>query len=112
MAGEVIRYEGFFTAKSSDLAKVYLQSTTVGVPVFYDNVSVRELTGYSFSTAADWSALAYAPRSGGRTVTCASLGWGSNCTAVGLDGTAVALPTTLAAGTQQLFLRTDSIWRR
>ncbi|MBC7727444.1 MAG: right-handed parallel beta-helix repeat-containing protein [Microbacteriaceae bacterium] len=112
VAGEVIRYEGFFTAKSSDLAKVYLQSTTVGVPVFYDNVSVRELTGYSFSTAADWSALAYAPRSGGRTVTCASLGWGSNCTAVGLDGTAVALPTTLAAGTQQLFLRTDSIWRR
>ena len=112
VAGEVIRYEGFFTAKASDPAQVFLQSKTVGVPVFYDNVSVRELTGYSFSTAADWSALAYAPRSGGRTVTCASLGWGSNCAAVGLDGTPVSLPATLAAGTQQLFLRADSIWRR
>ena len=112
VAGEVIRYEGFFTAKASDPTQVYLQSVTVGVPVFYDNVSVRELTGFSFSTAADWSALAYAPRSGGRTVTCASLGWGSNCAAVGLDGTPVSLPTTLAAGTQQLFLRADSIWRR
>lgn len=112
VAGEVIRYESFFTAKAGDPAKVYLQSKTVGVPVFYDNVSVRELTGFSFSTAADWSALAYAPRSGTRTVTCESLGWGSNCTAVGLDGLPVALPATLPAGTQQLLLRANSAWRR
>ena len=112
VAGELIRYEAFFTAKANDPAQVYLPSKTVGVPVFYDNVSVRELTGFSFSTAADWSALAYAPRSGGRTVTCASLGWGSNCAAVGLDGAPVSLPATLAAGTQQLFLRADSVWRR
>jgi parallel beta-helix repeat protein len=112
VAGELIRYEGFFTAKASDPAKVYLQSKTVGVPVSYDNVSVRELTGFSFSTAADWSALAYAPRSGARIVTCDSLGWGSNCAAVGLDGLPVTLPATLIAGTQQLFLRADSTWRR
>lgn len=112
VAGEVIRYEGFFTAKDSAPARVYLQSRTVGVPVFFDNVSVRELTGFSFSTAADWSALAYAPRSGARAVSCASLGWGSSCSAVTVDGTPVALPMTLPAGTQQLFLRSDSPWKR
>lgn len=112
VAGEVIRYEGFFTAKASDPARVNLQSKTVGVPVYFDNVSVRELQGFSFSTAADWSALAYAPKSGSRTVTCGSLGWDSTCSAVTVDGTPVALPTTLAAGTQQLYLRADSPWRR
>ncbi len=112
VAGEVVRYEGFFTAKASDPARVYLQSKTVGVPVYFDNVSVRELQGFSFSTAADWSALAYAPKSSARTVTCSSLGWGSNCTVVTVDGTPVTLPTTLAAGTQQLYLRADSPWRR
>ena len=112
VAGEVIRYEGFFTAKASDPARVYLQSKTVGVPVYFDNVSVRELQGFSFSTAADWSALAYAPKSSARTVTCSSLGWGSTCAVVTVDGTPVTLPTTLAAGTQQLYLRADSPWRR
>ncbi len=112
VAGEVVRYEGFFTAKAADPARVYLQSKTVGVPVYFDNVSVRELQGFSFSTAADWSALAYAPKSGTRTVSCSNLGWGSSCTAVTVDGTPVTLPTTLAAGTQQLFLRADSPWRR
>lgn len=112
VAGEVVRYEGFFTAKASDPARVYLQSKTVGVPVYFDNVSVRELQGFSFSTAADWSALAYAPKSSARTVSCSSLGWGSTCAVVTVDGTPVTLPTTLAAGTQQLLLRADSIWRR
>lgn len=112
VADEVIRYEGFFTAKASDPARVNLQSKTVGVPVFFDNVSVRELQGFSFSTAADWSALAYAPKSGTRTVSCSSLGWGNNCAIVTVDGTPVTLPTTLAAGTQQLYLRADSPWRR
>lgn len=112
VAGEVIRYEGFFTAKASDVARVNLQSKSIGVPIYWDNVSVRELQGFSFSTAADWSALAYAPKSGARVVSCATLGWGSTCTASTIDGTAVSLPLALAAGTQQLLLRTDSAWRR
>ena len=112
VAGEVIRYEGFFTAKSINAARVNLQSKTPGVAVYFDNVSVRELLGFNFATAADWSALAYAPKSGPHTVSCSSLGWGNTCSAVTVDGSPVTLPTTLAAGTQQLLLRADSVWRR
>ncbi|WP_349255027.1 right-handed parallel beta-helix repeat-containing protein [Roseateles caseinilyticus] len=111
-AGQVIRYEAFFTPKSSDLARVNLQVKTPGVSVRFDSVSVREITGFSFSTTADWAAVATAPVGQSSTVTCASLGWPAGCSATTIDGVPVTLPQTLTAGSSQLYLRADSSWRR
>lgn len=111
-AGQVIRYEAFFTPKSSDPARVNLQVKTPGVSVRFDSVSVREITGFSFSTTADWAAVATAPVGQSSTVTCASLGWPAGCSATTIDGVPVTLPQTLTAGSSQLYLRADSSWRR
>lgn len=111
-AGQVIRYEGFFTPKSSVEARVNLQVKTPGVSVRFDSVSVREITGFSFSTNADWAAVATAPVGQSSTVSCASLGWPADCSATTIDGVAVTLPQTLTAGSSQLYLRTNSSWRR
>ncbi|MDR7271769.1 hypothetical protein J2X20_004437 [Pelomonas saccharophila] len=111
-AGQVIRYEAFFTPKSSAEARVNLQVKTPGVSVRFDSVSVREITGFSFSTTADWAAVATAPAGQSSTVSCASLGWPAGCSATTIDGVAVTLPQTLTAGSSQLYLRTDSSWRR
>lgn len=111
-AGQVIRYEAFFTPKSSAEARVNLQVKTPGVSVRFDSVSVREITGNSFSTTADWAAVASAPVGQSSTVSCASLGWPAGCSATTIDGVAVALPQTLSAGSSQLYLRADSSWRR
>jgi len=111
-AGQVIRYEAFFTPKSGVEARVNLQIKTPGVSVRFDSVSVREITGFSFSTTADWAAVATAPVGQSSTVSCASLGWPAGCTATTVDGVPVTLPQTLTAGSSQLYLRTDSNWRR
>lgn len=112
VAGQVIRYEAFFTPKSADPARVNVQLKSIGVPVSFDNVSVREVNSISYASTGDWAALAYASTKGPTTVTCASLGWGSNCSAIKPDGSPVGLPQVLTAGTSQLFLRADSNWRR
>lgn len=110
--GQVINYQAFFTAVSGDQARVNLQLSTLHVPVTFDNVSVKEITGDAFSSTSDWAVVAYAPVTSPTTVTCASLGWGNSCSVTAPDGTAIALPQTLAAGTSQLYLRADSAWRR
>jgi parallel beta-helix repeat protein len=111
-AGQVMRYEGFFTPKSAEPTRVNLQLQTAGVPVSFDSVSVREISGFSFAKSSDWGVVAYAPISGPTTVTCASLGWGSTCSVAGIDGKSIALPQTLPAGSSQLYLRADSAWRQ
>jgi parallel beta-helix repeat protein len=111
-AGQVIRYEGFFTPKSNDAARVNLQVKTPGVPVRFDSVSVREITGFAFSSIADWGSVVSAPPTASRTVTCATLGWESTCSVATPDGAAVTLPQTLAAGTSQLYFKTNSTWKR
>ena len=111
-AGQVIRYEAFFTPKSSIEARVNLQVKTPRVSVRFDSVSVREITGFSFSTTGDWAAVATAPVGQSSTVSCASLGWPAGCSATTIDGVPVTLPQTLTAGSSQLYLRSDSSWRR
>jgi hypothetical protein len=111
-SGQVIRYEGFFTPKSNAGARVNLQIKTPRTAVSFDSVSVREITGFSFSTIADWGTVVTAPPTAARTVTCATLGWESGCSVVTADGTAVAMPQTLTAGSSQLYLRANSTWRR
>lgn len=112
VAGQTIRYEGFFTAKAADPARVYVQVKTPGVPVVFDNVSVRELNGYSFAKTADFAQVAHAPTGTPRVVSCSTLGWDAACTATTITGAPVTLPTTLPAGSAQLFLRSNSPWRR
>lgn len=111
-AGQVIRYEAFFTPKSNAGARVNLQVKTPGAAVSFDSVSVREITGFAFSSIADWGAAVSAPPTASRNVTCATLGWESGCSVATADGTAVVMPQTLAAGTSQLYLRANSAWRR
>lgn len=111
-AGQVIRYEAFLTPKSSVEARVNLQVKTPGVSVRFDSVSVREITGFSFSTTADWAAVASAPVGQSSTVSCTSLGWPAGCSATTIDGVSVTLPQTLTAGSSQLYLRANSSWRR
>jgi hypothetical protein len=111
-AGEVLSYEVFFVPKSSDPARVNLELETLHAPVAFDNVSVREVTGYRSAQPSDWASLAFAPDDRPRSVGCAELGWPDGCTAIGLDGLAVALPIALPAAGQRLLLRADSVFRR
>jgi parallel beta-helix repeat protein len=111
-AGQIIRYEAFFTPKSNAASRVNLQVKTPGTSVSFDSVSVREITGFAFSSIADWGTVVSASPTAARTVTCATLGWENGCSVAGADGTAIALPQTLAAGASQLYLRANSSWRR
>ncbi|MGQ3051428.1 MAG: right-handed parallel beta-helix repeat-containing protein [Roseateles sp.] len=111
-AGQVIRYEAFFTPKSNAASRVNLQVKTPGTAVSFDSVSVREITGFAFSSIADWGTVVSASPTAARTVTCATLGWEAGCNVAGADGAAITMPQTLAAGTSQLYLRANSAWRR
>ena len=110
--GDVIRYEAFFTASSNDQARVNLRVATLGVPVNYDSVSLRQVTGYEVSKFSDWGAVVAAPLDTAKTVACADLAWPSNCVVLDIDGNAVAMPLSLAAGTNRLLLLANSSWRR
>lgn len=111
-AGQVIRYEAFFTPKSNAPSRVNLQVKTPRTSVSFDSVSVREITGFAFSSIADWGTVVSASPTAARTVTCATLGWENGCNVAGADGTTIAVPHTLPAGTAQLYLRANSAWRR
>jgi hypothetical protein len=111
-AGDVIRYEAFFTASSNDAARINLRVYTPGVPVAFDSVSLRPVTGYQVSNFSDWGAVVSAPQQSSRQVSCGELGWASGCVAVDADGNSVAMPTTLAAGASKLLLWANSPWRR
>jgi hypothetical protein len=110
--GETLSYETYFTAKSADPARVNLQLETLNVPVAFDNVSVREVIAYRAVNPSEWAALAFAAESATRSVGCPELGWPAGCSALGIDGQAVALPITMAPGSQRLLLRADSPLRR
>ena len=111
-AGEVIDYETFFVAKSDAPARINLQLETLRVPVTFTLASVREVTGITTARTADWVALVSAPADTTRTVGCVELGWPAGCSAIGLDGAALALPLTLPAGSERLVMRADSTFRR
>jgi len=111
-AASPIRYEAFFLPTSSAPARVNLQIETPNVPVAFESVSIKPVTGLSFSQPAEWAGAAFAPYGESRVIACSDLGWSNGCQAVGLDGVAIPMPRTLAAGTHQIFLRADSTWRR
>lgn len=111
-AAETLSYEAFFVPKEAALSRVNVQLETLRVGVGVDAVSVREISGYTAARVSDWSALAYAPATGARTLDCTELGWPAGCSAIGLDGLPVALPLSLAAGSERLLLRADSSFRR
>jgi hypothetical protein len=110
-AGETLSYESYFMPKSSDPARVNLELETFHVEVAFDNVSVREVTGYQTVQTPEWASVAFATDIAQRSVGCTELGWPAGCTAIGLDGQPVPLPLNVAAGTQRLLLRGDSPFR-
>ena len=110
--GDVITFEGIFKPTSSEPARVSLRTAAPGVPVNFDSVSVKRVTGFTMGSPADWATSVGGPLAPASTVTCASLGWPANCSAMGANGAAVTLPLALAAGTTKLLLRADSPWRR
>ena len=111
-AGEVVDYETFFVPKSNDAARINMQLDTLRTPVTFTLASVREVSSITAARSADWVALASAPADTARKVGCTELGWPAGCRAIGLDGTLLALPLTLPAGTDRLVMRADSPFRR
>lgn len=111
-AGERLEYEAFFMPKASDPARVNLQLSTLGVSVGIDSASVREVLGYTVARPRDWIAIASAPASASTSVGCAELQWPAGCTAIGIDGQPVAMPLVIAAGSDRVLMRADSVFRR
>lgn len=109
---ERVAFETFFVAKDTALARINVQLETLRTPVIFTSASVREVRALEAAHVSDWSALAFAPTTQSRVLSCADLGWPASCSVTGIDGQAIALPLTLAAGTEKLLLRADSSYRR
>ncbi len=111
-AGDTLQYEAFFTASSSDVARVNLRVADPRVPVAFGAISLRPVTGYAISNFTDWGAVVVAPASGTRTWACADLGWSAGCSVTDIQGNSVAMPVTLAANQTKLLLWSNSSWRQ
>lgn len=112
LAGQILRYEAFFTAASSSTAILNLRINEARVPVDFDSVSLRPVTGYTISNFSDWGSIVAAPPAASVNVSCASLGWAAGCAVVDIDGVAVPMPTAVAAGQSRMLLLANSTWRR
>jgi len=110
--GDVLSVEYWFTSSMTSPARTNLKNVTLGVPVAYGNVSVRAVTGYSLAAVSDWAGVAQSAPATTTTVSCATFGWPSTCTATDLAGNAISFPYTVPAGSAEIFLRTDSSWHR
>jgi hypothetical protein len=110
--GDSVNVEFFFHASNSATAVADLKLGTMGVPVGFDDVSVKKVTGYAISKAANWASAAVAPTTVSQTFDCAALGWTTGCSAIDTSGKAVALPVTVPANTAMLLLRADSAFRQ
>ena len=111
-AGGRLDYEALFVAKSGDPARVNLQMETLGVPVYVDNVSVREIQALRTAQPREWAAVVVAGNHVALRLDCRDLGWPAGCQALAPDGQAVPLPVTVPAGGHRLLLRGDSPLRR
>ena len=111
-AGGRLDYEALFVAKSGDPARVNLQMETPGVPVYVDNVSVREIQALRTAQPREWAAVVVAGNHVELRLDCRDLGWPAGCQALAPDGQAVPLPVTVPAGGHRLLLRGDSPLRR
>jgi parallel beta-helix repeat protein len=111
-SGDTLQYEAFFTANSSDAARLNLRVGDPRVPVAFGSISLRPVTGYAISNFADWGAVVSAPATGGRTLACSDLGWAAGCSVVDVHGSNVPMPVTLAANEVRLLLWANSSWRQ
>lgn len=110
-AGDVINFQGIFVPNSGASARVNLGMNTPGTSVSFDSISVKEVTGYTWSKASDWSAVVYAPIDNSKSVSCSDLGWGSSCMVMDVNGHSVPMPISLPAGSESLLLRLDTPWK-
>lgn len=101
-----------FTATKSGTGIMGLRLQSNGKAVTFDNLSLRQVLGYSVASVSDWVRTVHASAGTASTVTCTSLGWPSNCAVMNLSGNAIALPATVPAGSSAIYLRADSPWRR
>ncbi|HNG53371.1 MAG TPA: right-handed parallel beta-helix repeat-containing protein [Nitrospira sp.] len=102
----------FFSATKTGTGVIGFRLANPGVPVTFDDVSLRQVTGYTLPATNTWAKVIHASSGVNVTVTCATLGWSSTCQALNSVGTPVPLPAVVTAGTSALFLRADSPWRR
>jgi parallel beta-helix repeat protein len=109
--GDDIDVQMLFVSGITAGGKANLKVATPGVSVYFDNVSVRPVTGYSVSVASAWSAAATAPLGTSKSFDCVALGWTAGCSAMDLNGTPIALPVVVPAGSTRLLLRSDSPFR-
>lgn len=111
-AQESVSTTQFFTATKTGTGVLGFRLANTGVPVTFDDVSLRQVTGYTLPATNTWAKVIHASSGVNVTVTCATLGWSSTCQALNLAGTPIPLPAVVTAGTSALFLRADSPWRR
>jgi hypothetical protein len=99
----------YFHASSTVSSRVNLKIRTPAIPVAFDNVSVREVLGYTPVKASEWAGSVQALSTAPASVTCATFGWPSTCSMLdGETGAPLTLPLTVTAGTSKLLLRADS----
>ena len=110
--GESLKYEAFFVSTSNDDAIAHFRIETVGVPVAFDSVSLRPVIGYTISHLSDYSAVVSQSAGASKVLGCSDLGWAASCSVVDIDGTSVAMPVTLNAGSTRFLLWANSPWRR
>ncbi|MFY9509560.1 MAG: right-handed parallel beta-helix repeat-containing protein [Rubrivivax sp.] len=111
-AGSTIQYEGFFVAASSDTARLNLKVASAGTAVGFDRVSLKPVLGYSLAKVAEYAVAVHAENGSTLPLACADLGWPAGCVVKDLNGAAVAMPLTLAAGQSALLLRANAPWAR
>lgn len=107
LPGDVSHFTGVFKAAVTGPARIRLATLTPGVPVAFDNLSVREIPAYSLVPRASYAAV-MAAGTADLPVSCATLGWPAGCTAVDTRNAAITLPALVKAGTATLFLRTGT----
>ncbi len=110
-AGTFNAFEAFFVPRETAQARVHFQLEAPGTAVV-DAVSVRKVMGVAAAQVDEWARIVTAPVQQSQRIGCASLQWPENCRAIDRDGTAVALPLDIPAGTARLLLRADSPHRR
>jgi parallel beta-helix repeat protein len=110
--GEALDFETFFIAKESSDARVNLQIETSGVPVFFDNVSIRAVLASTPFNFNEWATIAFAQPGSPQVLSCEDFGWPPNCKVVGLNGEKISVPFLLDSGADKILLRFDSEARR
>jgi len=112
-AGGTLNWEAFFRPKGNGEARVNLTLGTLNVPVYYDAISVREVTMWLASGPSEWVAPVVAARDTARSVNgCGDIGLPANCTVADLSGAPVNFPFTVAANQQRLLLWSNSPYRK